>query len=65
MLRKLALERPKSWRKGVPGVTFLLRIFASIELKAARMGMQQKISRARQTIFNLRRANEISFAADP
>ena len=65
LLRKLALERPKSWRKGIPGVTFLLRIFASVELKAAKMGMQQKISRTRQTIFNVGGANEISFAADP
>lgn len=65
MLKKLALERPKSWRKGIPGVTFLLRIFAKIELKAAKMGIQQRISRTRQTVFNLRRASEINFTADP
>lgn len=64
LLKKRALERPKSWRKGIPGVTFLLRIFANLELKAAKMGIQQRISRTRQTIFNLRRANEINFAAD-
>lgn len=65
MLKKLALERPKSWRKGIPGVTFLLRIFANIELKAAKMGIQQRVSRTRQTVFNLRRASEINFTADP
>ena len=65
MLKKLALERLKSWRKGIPGVTFLLRIFANIELKAAKMEIQQRVSRTRQTVFNLRRASEINFTADP